>query len=67
MSTATEAFQTTLRHVEQAWAWKGPGEDVFLMIVGTLPIQALCPVQQNPPQRGEAVYVICYGCQFPSI
>lgn len=63
----TETFQTTVRHVEQTQAWKGPGEDVCLMIVGRLQHSALSPEQQNPPRSSEAVYVICYGCQFPSI
>lgn len=38
MSAAAETFQTLVRHVEQTQAWKGPREDVCLMIVGRLTV-----------------------------
>lgn len=54
---ATEPFQSTLRHVEWTQAWKGPGEDVCLMIVRRLTF-CLAPPSNKIPAEALKLFML---------
>lgn len=65
MSTATETFQTTARHVEQNRAWKGPREDVCLMIVGRLTFSPVARATKSPLGALKPFMLFVMDVNFP--